>query len=368
MTEPEPLQQVARTYVRFRGSKLSFFGGCDYYRLSSEPRVLKALRDGLEKFGLIVSASRLTTGNHYAYQKLERELADFFGTQSALLVSSGYLAAKVAAEGISGDFTHALIDARSHPALFEAADALRCPVTPFPHGSLEGLRKAVRKLSHASRPIVLTDGMFSHDGSAAPLRAYREVLPKPAWMLIDDAHGAGVLGATGKGTLEHAGVSRRQTLQAITLSKAFGGYGGAVLCSDTLRKKMLVTSRSFIGSTPIPLPLACAASAAVRLLHRSPELRTRLQFNAVRVKTALRQAGLPIKDTPGPIVALPVLGKTPTGLLREALLKKRIYPPLIRYLSSSEAGYYRFVISSEHTEKQMGDLVSVLTETWPKMR
>ena len=121
--------------------------------------------------------------------------------------------------------------------------------------------------------MVLTDGMFSGDGSAAPLAEYLKILPKDALILVDDAHGAGVLGRTGKGAVEHAGVSRRRVIQTVTLSKAFGAYGGAILGTAKLRQRILDRSRMFVGSTPLPLPLANAALAGVRILQADKSLR-----------------------------------------------------------------------------------------------
>src|SRR5215813_10996451 len=108
MTEPETLQQIDRTYVLFRGRKLSYFSGCDYFRLSSHPRVIEAVQNGIRKFGLNVAASRLTTGNHQLYQQLEQALADFFEAQAALVVPTGYLANLVVAQTLAGNFSHAL--------------------------------------------------------------------------------------------------------------------------------------------------------------------------------------------------------------------------------------------------------------------
>src|SRR5437762_2382949 len=107
MIEPEPLQQVDRTYVRFRHRKLSYFSGCDYFRLASHPKVLAALREGEQKFGLNVAASRLTTGNHAVYRKLEKLLASFFKAEDALVVSSGYMTNLIVAQALSGSFCHA---------------------------------------------------------------------------------------------------------------------------------------------------------------------------------------------------------------------------------------------------------------------
>ena len=104
MTEPEPLQQIDRTYVRYRQRKLSYFSGCDYFRLASHPRVMAALHTGVKKYGLNVAASRMTTGNHVLYRELETELADFFAAESALLVPSGYATNLVVAQALDGQF------------------------------------------------------------------------------------------------------------------------------------------------------------------------------------------------------------------------------------------------------------------------
>src|SRR5882724_10113 len=126
-----PLQQVGRTFVRFGKKKLSYFGGCDYFRLSSDPRVLKAFRDGLKTFGMTVAASRSTTGNHELYELLELRLAKFFDAPAALLLSSGYLTNLAVAQALAGTVSHALLDERAHASLVDAAQFLDCPIIKF---------------------------------------------------------------------------------------------------------------------------------------------------------------------------------------------------------------------------------------------
>jgi 7-keto-8-aminopelargonate synthetase-like enzyme len=358
MTEPEPLQQVARTYVRFHGRKLSYFAGCDYFRLASHPQVIAALQTGVKKYGLNVAASRMTTGNHVLYGELEAAVADFFGAESAVLVSSGYATNLVAAQAMAGSFSHALVDDGVHPSLSDAARFLDCPMLRFKSRDPEALAGAVQRCGPQSRPVVLTDGMFSSDGSAAPLAEYLKVLPKDALLLVDDAHGGGVLGRTGKGTIEHAGISRNRVIQTVTMSKAFGAYGGAILGTARFRQSVLDRSRMFVGSTP--LPLAHAALAGVRILKSSPSLRTKLMENASYVKTALRAAGLPLGETPGPIV--PVMPRRPSeaASLQRAFSAAGIYPSFIKYPGGPPNGYFRFVISSEHTRSQLDGLIKVL--------
>jgi 7-keto-8-aminopelargonate synthetase-like enzyme len=362
MTEPEPLQQVDRTYVRFRNRKLSYFSGCDYFRMASDPQVLAAVEAGLKQFGLNVAASRLTTGNHALYARLESALSRFFGAESALLTGGGYVTNLVVCQALAGKFSHALIDERAHPSLSDASHFLDCPVLKFRHRDIADVERSVKRCGPGARLLLMTDGMFSHDGSAAPLKAYQDILPRDALILVDDAHGAGVLGKTGKGTLEHVGVSRPRIIQTITLSKAFGTYGGAILSSRSFRRTILERSGLFIGHTPLPLPLANAALRSVQTLHSDRSKLSRLRKNLESVKTALAATSLQVPATPGPIVAITPQNPTEMKKLETALLRNGIFPPLIHYPNGTASGYLRFVISSEHSARQLNSLVAVLTK------
>ena len=292
--------------------------------------------------------------------ELEKRLADFFEAEDALLVASGYMTNLVVAQALAGNFSHALIDERSHPSLADAARFLDCPVLQFKHRAPADLAHAVRRCGPQSKVIVLTDGMFSRDGSAAPLDEYLKLLPKDALILVDDAHGAGVLGQTGKGAVEQAGVSRRRIVQTVTLSKAFGAFGGAILGTSALRQRILDHSRLFLGSTPLPLPLANAALQGVKILKTAGRLRKRLSHNAIYMRRGLRAAGFALADTPGPILALPPGPARANARLKRELLAAGIYPPFIKYAGGPASGYFRFVISSEHSRAQLDGLLEVL--------
>ncbi len=360
MTEAEPLQQVRRTYVRYRGQTLSYFGGCDYFRLASHPEVLRAVSEGLRRYGLNVAASRVTTGNHEIYAKLEKELARFFQAETALLTSSGYVTNLIAAQALARQFSHALIDERAHAALKDAAEALNCPVLKFKHRDVTDFAHAVQRCGTGVKIIALTDGMFSHNGAVAPLKAYLKLLPRDGLLLVDDAHGAGTLGRNGRGAVELEGISRQRVIQCVTLSKAFGVYGGAILGSRKIRTQ-LTNSRAYIGSTPLPLPLAFAATTSLGLVRREKKLRQGLNKNAAFIKTALRRAGFELPDWPGPIIPLHFNDPKQSARLQRALQAARILPPLIHYPGAPANGYFRFVISSEHTASQLQNLARTLT-------
>jgi 7-keto-8-aminopelargonate synthetase-like enzyme len=363
MNEPEPLQQVSRTCVFFHGRKFSYFAGCDYFRLASHPEVMRAVTVGLEKYGLNVAASRVTTGNHALYRQLETALARFFAAPAALLVSNGYASNSVAAQALRGDFSHVLIDAKAHVSLRDASHLFSCPVLEFKSRDPAALRRRLAGAGRNIKPIVLTDGVFTYEGEVAPLLEYLKILGLHGRILLDDAHGAGVIGRTGRGTVELEEVSRERIIQTVTLSKAFGVYGGAILCSRALREKMIAGSAMFAGSTPLPLPLANAALCAIDILKKDQSLRRRLNHNVQYIKTALRAAGFPVPLTPVPVIAIKPGNSAQTAVIRRSLIARGIFPSFIKYPGGPAGGYFRFVISSEHSKRQLDDLLAGVRQT-----
>ncbi len=358
---PEPLRLLDDTHLRLAGRRLIFFAGSDYYRLSRHPDVRAAARDVLERDGLGVAASRLTTGNHPLYAELEDWLAHFFDAPAALLVHAGYAANPITAQALAGEVTHVLLDTRAHAGLRDAAGLVGCPVREYAHRDAADLRRRLRRLPAGARPLVLTDGLFARDGSLAPLPEILDMLPARGRVLLDDAHGAGVLGPTGRGTPEHFGLADPRLVRTLTLSKAFGAFGGVILCSAALRDRILRDSRWFGGSTPPPLPAVAAALAAGRRIQKDAAMRVRLRANTALLKTAARAAGFEAPDNPAPIVALPPDGPAAIRRLNKALLARGVYPSRIRgYPGSPAGGYFRFTVSSEHTAEQLAALAAAL--------
>jgi 7-keto-8-aminopelargonate synthetase-like enzyme len=302
----------------------------------------------------------VTTGNHALYRELETALARFFAAPAALIVPNGYAANSVVAQTLRDAFALALIDAKAHVSLRDASRFFACPVLDFKTRNPAHLRRVLARAGGRGNVILLTDGVFTDDGELAPLAEYLRILGPRGTILLDDAHGAGILGRTGQGTLEYAGVPRERIIQTLALSKGFGVYGGAILCSRVLRKKMIARSAMFAGSTPLPLPLAYAALRAIRLLKENGSFRARLDGNVQYVKAGLRAAGIAVPPTPVPVVAILPRNAAQAGVIRRRLMARRLFPSFVKYPSGPAGGYFRFVISSEHTRGQLDDLLAAL--------
>lgn len=359
--EPPALVQVSPTHVEFRNRQLLYFGGSDYFRLSWHPRVRATVTRSVREIGLSVASSRMVTGNHPVYLRLEGELAKFFRFPSAVLVSGGYSGPLVAAQALEGLVTHVLVDARAHGCLKDAAAILGVHPVSFQHDDPGALGAAIRRCGRQSRVAVFTEGLSAHEGTIAPLREYLELLPANGVLLVDDAHGTGILGTRGRGSLEHLGLRDSRIILATTLSKALGCYGGAVLGPRWLRERVLRQSRIYGSSTALPLPLAAAGIVALDLIDQDgAALRARLRENTRIVKEAFRASHPDWLNRPGPMFAVAPAAVAAQESLRRRLLRAGIYPALIRYASGPADRFFRFAISTAHTHAQLVELRDLL--------
>ncbi|MCI0622595.1 MAG: pyridoxal phosphate-dependent aminotransferase family protein, partial [Acidobacteria bacterium] len=361
LVEPPQLVQVSPTQVEYQGQLLRYFGGSDYFRFSWHPRIRRAVSQSLRELGLSVASSRMVTGNHPIYLRLESELAKFFRFPSAVLVSGGYSGPLVAAQALEGLVTHVLVDARAHGCLKDAAALLGMRPMSFQHDDPDALGAAIRRCGRQSRVAVFTDGLSAHEGTIAPLREYLEHLPENGLLLVDDAHGTGTLGRRGNGSLEHLRLRDSRIILATTLSKALGCYGGAVLGPRWLRERVLRQSRIYGSSTALPLPLAAASIVALEMIHQDgAALRARLCENARIVKEAFRDSHPDWLNRPGPMFAVAPATVAAQESLRRMLLGAGIYPALIRYASGPADRFFRFAISTAHTRAPLAALRDLL--------
>lgn len=354
---PDELQPAGRVHVGSRGRRLLCFGGCDYFRLSSHPAVLQAAHKAIDSEGLNVAASRITTGNHPVYRQLERTLSRHFRMKSAVLASSGYATSPLVAAALSGLATHVFLDEKAHGCLRDAAQWLGVPTRTYRHRDPADLRKQLGRMKAGAKPLVATDGMFAADGALAPLAELLEEVPENGLFWIDDSHGAGTLGPNGRGTLEETSTRLAdrgdRLILTLTLSKAFGCYGGAALGPAWLRERIIANSRLFTGNTPLPPFLASTAHISIHLLQTDPSLRRRLRENTHRLRAVLAAEGWPVAESPSPVLALVPQSSKETATLRRRLLKAEILPTFIQYPGGPDGGFLRLAVSSEHSADEV---------------
>ncbi len=361
MLGPE-ITPVEENYVLFQGKKLLYFGGTDYHRLSRHRLIREAAARAAEQYGLSSTGSRATTGNHPLYRELEETLARFFSTEAALVCASGYLANTILLQTIAGEFTHLFLDEGAHSSLIDAARQSGKPMVFFRHRNVTDLSARLKEYCRSdSRPLILTDGVFPAKGEMAPLPEFAELARfYRGKLLIDDAHGMGVLGKTGRGSAQEANLPGDIYYQTGTLSKAFGTFGGIITGSMELIQRIQQRSAAFIGSTGLPLPVAAAATAAVQYLTEHQELIRELRRKTLYLKEQLHQIGLHLPRTPVPIISIALKREERKKHFYQLLLDNGIFPSFNEYPGGPEGGHFRFVVSSRHTEKQISLLIKTV--------
>ena len=359
-TEHEPLDFAGTTHVRLGRRTLLYFAGSNYLGLSRHPLVLAAMREALKAGMVQPGASRATTGEHRLYRDAERAIGRFFRQPGAALVPCGYLAPLAAVHAVRSRCTHLLLDDQSHACVQDAAAIAGLPVQRFNQGGMADLRKCLKALPRSARPLILTDGTFGTRGGLAPLRDYLATLPKRGWMLVDDAHGAGAVGPGGRGAVAHFELRDPRIVQTISLAKAFGVGGGAVLGGAKLMNALRECAAAFVGSTSVPLAIPAGVLAGLSVLRSEPQRVRRLQENALRLHELLPLHPEIVSSPLTPVTAIIPSAPSRAEAMRVALLRAGIYPPLIRYLNGPATGFFRLAVSSDHTAEDVECLATAI--------
>lgn len=271
----------------------------DYLGLARHPLVVEASAAAARRYGAGATGSRLVTGTTDLHLALEDRLAGFLRAESALVLSSGYLANLAAVTVLAGPGTLVVSDAANHASLIDACRLSRATVRVVPHGDLAAVDVLLD--SHEGRAVVVTDAVLSVDGSLAPLAGLHEVARRHgALLLVDEAHGLGVVGPGGRGACALLGIDGEpDVVRTVTLSKSLGSQGGAVVGPALLRDHLVDTARAFIFDTGLAPAAAGAALAALDLV--TPD-----RLAALQVAGASLADGLGLTATPGAVVQVPV--------------------------------------------------------------
>lgn len=324
----------------------------NYLGLSTHPRVVSAAAAAAMVYGAGASGSRLLSGNIEGYTTLESNLAKTKGTEAALVFSSGYAANTSIIPVLASEGDLILSDTLNHASIIDGCRLSHATKKIYRHCDVEHLKTLLAESSHFKRRLIVTDGVFSMDGDIAPLQDIYEVaLNYNAMLLVDDAHGFGVLGKDGSGTVAHCGLAGQDIIQMGTLSKAIGGLGGYVAGSRLLIDLLINRARGFIFTTGLPPATLAAADTALDVMRSSRNLRRQLLKHAETLKTALTDLGYTL--LPSETQILPVILGTPQQATRiaDALLTEHVFAPAIRPPAvPPETSRLRLSIMATHTE------------------
>ncbi|MBE0509672.1 MAG: 8-amino-7-oxononanoate synthase [Chromatiales bacterium] len=334
----------------------------DYLGLANHPKLITALQQGAERYGAGSGAAHLVSGHSRAHHQLEEELAAFTGRPRALLFSTGYMANLGVISALLGPGDAAFEDRLNHASLLDGALLSRARLSRYAHADASAL-SAQLAASKAQHKMVISDGVFSMDGEIAPLPPLAEAARQhDAWLMIDDAHGFGVLGERGAGTLEHFGVGEEQVpVLMATLGKALGSFGAFVAGSESLIETLINHARPYIYTTAMPAAQAEVSRAALRLLHEEAWRREQLRSSIHYFRNGAAQLGLPMQDSPTAIQPLMVGSASEALRLSEALYQDGLWISAIRPPTVPEgSARLRITLSAAHDQEQIAQLLEAL--------
>ncbi len=347
------------------GRQLLNFASNDYLGLAGNADIAAALAAGATQWGAGSGASHLVSGHLTPHQQLEEEIAAFTGFPSALTFSTGYLANLAVTPTLAGRGDAVFADKLNHASLIDAmqlAKANGAEVQRYPHNDVAALERMLAA-STARRKVIVTDAVFSMDGDLAPLPLIFELAERhDAWLVIDDAHGFGVLGRHGEGSLAHFNLPASPRILLMgTLGKAAGVGGAFVAGSATAIEYLLQKGRSYIFTTAAPPAVACALSASLRIIRDGDALRAKLMARIAQLRDGL--AGKPLLPSATAIQPYIVGANEPAVALSKALWERGLWVPAIRPPTvPKDTARLRISVSAAHTAADIDQLLSALKE------
>lgn len=354
--------------VLMHGRQAVLFCSNNYLGLASHPRLIAASADAVQSCGCSSGASRLVSGNLPLFEKLEASVAAWKGTEAALVFNSGFAAntGVVTALAQKGDVVFS--DRLNHASIIDGATASGARLMRYHHGDYHALERQLETAPEEGLRLIISDGVFSMDGDCADIRRL-SLLAKQydALLMIDDAHGGGVLGPDGRGTAALQGVAEQVTIHMGTFGKALGSAGAYIACSHAIREYLINTARSFIFSTALP-PAVLAASLAAITVVRSEEgeqLRRRVAEHGALMRYLLTKGGLELAEGVTPIIPVMVGEAGQALLLSQQLLQQGYFVQAIRPPTVPQGtSRLRLTVMANHTEEQIEGCAQALLKAY----
>jgi 8-amino-7-oxononanoate synthase len=363
-----PVEQSDATEVMVEGRRRIMVGSNNYLGLTNDPRVLEAASAALRKYGSACTGSRFLNGNTDLHERLEGELAELTGKDAALVFPTGYQANLGVISALAGPGDVLLIDKLNHASMVDGATLSGAEVVRFRHADLKHLEARLTRA--AGRPkMVIVDGVFSMEGDLADVPKIADLCDAhSARLVVDDAHGVGVFGATGAGVCEHFGMTHRVDLIVGTFSKSFASIGGFVAGDEQVISFLRHTARSLIFSASIPASACATVLAAIDIMKKEPERRDRLWQNARRMQKELSSLGFDTFGSESPIVPVIVGGTLRTFEFWKRLLDAGVFTnPVIAPAVPATSGRIRTSYMATHTDAQLDQVLDAFQRVGREM-
>ncbi|MFZ5580937.1 MAG: 8-amino-7-oxononanoate synthase [Pseudomonadota bacterium] len=344
------------------GREVLSFCSNDYLGLANHPEVIAAFKRGADEYGVGSGAAHLVNGHTRAHQALEDELAAFTGRERALLFSTGYMANLGVIGALAGRGDTVFEDRLNHASLLDGGMLSGARFKRYPHGDAQALARLLAEIGGAGK-LIVTDGVFSMDGNLAPLPELAALARQhDAWLMVDDAHGIGVLGETGRGTVEHFGLNTDDVpILMGTLGKGLGTAGAFVAGNADLIEWLIQAARPYIYTTAMPAALAEATRTSLRLIEEEPWRRELLRKRIAQFRHGTEQLGLRLMPSSSPIQPI-LIGAAndalslSTNLFEAGLHVTAIRPPTV----PPGTARLRVTLSAAHSEDDIGRLLDGL--------
>ena len=324
------LESAQGVNVRVDGHDYLSFCSNDYLGLANHPALIEAARQGVTRYGVGAGASHLVTGHNAAHHALEVQLAEFVGLPAALLFSTGYMANIGVVTALLGHHDAVFADKLNHASLNDAALLARAQMRRYPHLDMSTLERMLAQ-SKAINKLVISDAVFSMYGDIAPVAELLRLCEQyDAYLLLDDAHGFGVLGEGGRGTLAHFQIASPRIIYMATLGKAAGVFGAFVAATPELIEMLVQRARSYIFTTAAPPMLAMALQASIALIGTEAWRRTHLNDLIARFRSGLKPRRWRLLPSQTPIQPVVIGSNAETVQVSEMLLARGLLVPAIR--------------------------------------
>ena len=358
-----PIDGKAGASITIDGQSCLNFASNDYLGLAGDPRLAAAATDAVSTYGTGSTGSRLLSGHRPIYRDLEQAIAQLKGTDDAIVFSSGYLANLGTLAALVDHRDLIVADQYNHSSLQMGARLSGATVTVYEHNNLDQLQLQLKERSQYRRCIIVTDSVFSMDGDLCPLAEILTLAEQwDAMVMVDEAHGTGVLGASGGGAVEYLSCRNRPMVQVGTLSKALGSLGGYVTGSAELIDFLRNRAATWIYTTGLSPADAAAARAAISILHQEPQRITQLAANSTYLRYRLDQLNVNRLPSESPIICIQVKDAATVIALGQGLRQKGIFVSAVRP-PTVPTSRLRMTVMATHTQDDIDRLVEAIHQS-----